>query len=218
MNHFFALEVPPEAQRYIQQEVVALWKPALMDVASWYAPEDYHITLKFLGNIAEERQQDLIQDLIAAANFAVREVSPFAVELAAPGSFPSHRAKRIFWMGIRRSSEIAELSRQIDRLCSQLEFERENRAYTPHITVARYPRRKGSDSADCAPIMGERSFPFWQATQLVLMRTLPPEKRANGAKGRYNLVHTFPFGSKQVSDVSQDARSRCGRQGETSVG
>ncbi len=192
MNHFFALQISGEAQRFIQDEVITFWKPALMDIASWYDPEDYHVTLKFLGDVAEERQQDLI----AAANFVVKALSPFAVELAAPGSFPSNRSKRIFWMGVRRSSEIAELARRIDQSCSHLGFQREDRTYVPHITVARYPRRRGSDSAETAPPMTERSFPFWQATQFVLMQTLPPDSRGNNAKARYNIVHTFPFGKQ----------------------
>lgn len=197
MNYFFALEVPPEARQYIQQEVVSLWKPALKEETGWYAPEDYHVTLKFLGDVAEERQQDLIE----TAKSVVEGVSAFAVTLAPPGSFPSQRPKRIFWMGVSKSKEINDLAGLLDRACSRLGFEREARAYTPHITVARYPRRRGSDATETAPPMIERSFPSWPAARFVLMQTLPPESRANGAKARYNLVHTFPFGNAP-SDVS----------------
>ena len=198
MNYFFALEVSEEAQQYIQHEVVSLWKPALMEIASWYAPEDYHVTLKFLGEVAEERQQDLV----AAAKSVVLENLPFTMTLAPPGSFPTGGPKRVFWMGVSRNAGIVDLARQLDEACHHLGFKREDRLYTPHITVARYPRRRGSDSSDCAPVIAERLFPSWQAAQFVLMQTLPPESRANGGKARYNTVHTFPFGDGQISKVS----------------
>jgi len=198
VNHFFALQLPEEVQQFIQSEVVAFWKPALQEQAVWQAPEDYHITLKFLGDVAEERQQDLVE----AAKSVIEGVSAFAVTLAPPGSFPTQRPKRIFWMGVSKSKEITDLAGVLERVCSRLGVEREARAYTPHITIARYPRRRGSDTAETAPPMTEHSFPFWQAAQFVLMQTLPPGKRANGTKARYNTVHTFPFRKKPISDVS----------------
>lgn len=198
MNHFFALAVPPEAQRYIQQEVAALWKPALKEGARWYAPEDYHVTLKFLGDVPKERQPDLV----AAGEAIAPEMSPFTLTLAPPGAFPEQGRKRIFWMGVRRSAEISSLAARIDSACRELGYPREQRSYTPHITVARLGRGKGRESDGCIPVVvDERLFPIWQAERFVLMQTLPPEKRANGAKARYNIVHTFPFGSKP-SDVS----------------
>jgi 2'-5' RNA ligase len=201
MSYFFALKLSEEARQFVQDEVVTLWKPALQEQAVWSASEDYHITLKFLGDVPEERQPELITE----AKSVAEEVSPFAVMLAPPGSFPTQRPKRIFWMGVRKSQEINTLAAVLDRVCSRLEFQREVRAYTPHITVARYPQRRGSDTADTAetaPPMTERSFPSWQATQFVLMQTLPPESRAKDTKARYNIVHTFPLAGAQISDVS----------------
>ncbi len=190
MNYFFAIEVPSEARQFIQNEVVSLWKPALRESTGWYAPEDYHITLKFLGNTTEKRQQSLI---LAATSIAA-QASPFTITLAPPGAFPSHRSKRIFWMGVGRNQGIVSLADALDRMCEGLGFKREDRLYTPHITVARTPRGRGRESDGNAPTIGERTFPFWEATRFVLMQTLPQEQRINGAKARYNTVQTFPFG------------------------
>ena len=197
MNHFFALEVPPEVRQYIQQEVVSLWKPALKESTGWYASEDYHVTLKFLGDVAKDRQPRLI----SAGNSVVAAMSPFTLTLAPPGAFPENRSKRIFWMGVLRSEEINDLAGKMDNACHALGYLREQRLYTPHITVARLGRGKGRESDGCIPRVDERLFPIWQADHFVLMQTLPPESRANGAKARYNLVHTFPFGNPP-SDVS----------------
>ena len=196
MNHFFAIEVPPEARQFIQNEVVTLWKPALKESTGWYAPEEYHVTLKFLRDIPGERQQSLV---LAAAPVAAR-AAPFTLTLAPPGAFPSHRSKRIFWMGVSRNEGIVSLADTLDRLCEGLGFKREDRLYTPHITVARIPRGRGREPDGNAPANNERAFPSWQVTRFVLMQTLPPEQRANGTKARYNIVHTFPFGNTQLSD------------------
>ena len=198
MNHFFALEVPLEAQRYIQQEIVSLWKPALKEETGWYAPEDYHVTLKFLGDVPGDRQPDLI----SLGTAVCAKMPPFMLTLTSPGAFPAHRTKRIFWMGVNRSAKLNGLAETIDGACHALGYSREQRLYTPHITVARLGRGKGRESDGCIPIVDKRLFPIWQVNRFVLMQTLPPESRANGVKARYNTVHTFPFGSKQVSDVS----------------
>lgn len=198
MNHFFAIEVPQEARQYIQDRIVAIWKPALRDDVPWYSPEDYHVTLKFLGDVSEERTESIIT---AALPVAV-QIKPFDLTLAQPGAFPMNRSKRVYWMGVGRNDGITSLAASLDRACGGLGFKREDRIYRPHITVARIPRRKGRDTEDCAPVADERLFPFWQVTRFVLMQTLPPGSRANGTESRYNTVHTFPLGNAHSSDAS----------------
>ena len=198
MNHFFAIEVPQEVRQYIQERIVALWKPALRENPSWCPPEDYHVTLKFLGNVAEER----VEGIIAAAVPIAAQTTPFDLTLAPPGAFPTGRSKRVFWMGVGRDGGINALAASLDRTCGEMGFKREDRIYTPHITVARTPRGGGRDSESCAPTVDERLFPSWRVTRFVLMQTLPPESRVNGTKARYNSVHTFPFGGAHSSDVS----------------
>ena len=195
MNHFFALEVPPEAQNYIQQEIVSVWQPALKEGTGLCIPEDYHITLKFLGDVPEDRQPSLI----SAGNFVAAVMSSFLLTLAPPGAFTIHRSKRIFWMGIGQNDGISKLAGEIDKACGELGYRRESRRYTPHITVARLGRGPGQASEDCFAELDEQLFPQWQVSRFVLMQTLPPEKRANGAKARYTIVHTFPFRNTDLS-------------------
>ena len=59
MNHFFAIRLPWEAQQAVY-ELAEEWRPLVMR-SSWYDPEDYHITLKFLGNFDEAAQLRLIE-------------------------------------------------------------------------------------------------------------------------------------------------------------
>jgi len=198
MNHFFAIEVPQEARQYIQENVVAFWKPALRANTPWYPPENYHVTLKFLGDVPE----DMVGSIITAAVPVAARVIPFGLTLAPPGAFPTTRSKRVFWMGVGRNDGINDLATALDRTCGELGFKRDDRIYTPHITVARTPRGRGRDSDSNAPVVDEHLFPSWRVTRFVLMQTLPSEQRANGTKARYNSVHTFPLTGAHSSDVS----------------
>ena len=194
MNHFFAIEVPQEARQYIQEQVVAFWKPALKESTRWYPPEDYHVTLKFLGDVPEVS----IGGVVTAALPIAAQIKPFDLILAPPGAFPAG-GPRIFWMGVGRNNGINSLAAALGLACEKLGFESEDRMYTPHITVARTLRGRGRESVSNAPVLDEHLFPYWQVKQFALMQTLPPDRRANGANARYNTVHTFPFGDRQLS-------------------
>ena len=82
MNHFFALELSEEARRVVH-EAAEEWRPRVMR-SSWYDPADYHITLKFLGNLGEAEQPQLIE----VARPIAEAASPFVVRSAPCGGFP----------------------------------------------------------------------------------------------------------------------------------
>lgn len=194
MNHFFALELSEEARQTVQ-EVADEWRHQLMP-ASWYNPADYHITLKFLGSLDEAEQPRLIEAALPIA----AETVPFAVQAAPFGGFPSMLAPSVLWAGVRASSELDTLASRIERTMSGLGFRTDRRRYQPHVTVARC-RLRTSHGSDW-PLPSERLFAKFTACRFVLLQTRSGEGRANRMGLRYNLVHTFPFGNKPLSDVS----------------
>ena len=101
--------------------------------ARWIAPENLHITLWFIGEVAEDRA--------AAITGVIRTPFPiprFDLELRGLGAFPPHGAPRVFWIGVARGQDsmIALYSELAGRL-QPLGFEAERRAYSAHLTVAR---------------------------------------------------------------------------------
>jgi len=100
----------------------------------WIRPENVHLTLKFLGDIPED---DL--DRIAQALDSLRpRHGPFEARLSSFGGFPSARRARIVWAGIGEGSEpLRALARDVEASLEPLGFERENRAYVPHLTLGR---------------------------------------------------------------------------------
>lgn len=101
------------------------------------APENYHITLKFLGAMdpaAFTRLHD---------NFArlVPPVPPVSYSLKGLGAFPDPRRARVIWCGIEADGKsIALLFDAIEELCGRHGFPRETRSFTPHLTLARARR------------------------------------------------------------------------------
>lgn len=189
MNHFFALALPPDVQQFVAG-VSAEWRRMLPpDVQSrWYAPEDCHITLKFLGNVPEDRQDELS----AAAMPILDAAEPFTVCLAACGGFPNLGRPFVLWIGVQSNQALTQLAGEIDRSMAGQGFPLERRRYVPHITLARV--RPGRRSGPLpTPSTGEHAFPIFSAAAFALMQTLPPDRRPNGSKRRYNTVHTFPF-------------------------
>ena len=196
MNYFFALELSPDARQAAAQAAHDWWE-LFSPQAKWLVAEDYHITLKVLGDVSEA-QLSYLKD---AASHAASQTIPFPVSLASFGAFPDLRMPRYLWIGVQPALELNELAGSLSRFAEQEQVPLDPWPYTPHVTVA---HSLVTEPGLRWPTPPERAFPTWQVNRFVLMQTLPPESRANGAKARYNTVHTFPFGSNQA-----------GTQGET---
>jgi 2'-5' RNA ligase len=99
----------------------------------WAEPDALHITLKFLGEVAEQRR-----DEIAEATFrAAHGVAPFDVEIGDFGAFPARSRPRILWIGVTEPPEFRELHERIEREFEPLGFAREERDFSPHLTLGR---------------------------------------------------------------------------------
>jgi 2'-5' RNA ligase len=105
--------------------------------ARWVHPESLHITLKFIGEQKAEQVEGIRQRL--------RRVpcGPFEIRLSGFGFFPTAKAPRVFWIGIHAGAELAQLARQIDDATAELGIPREERAFSPHLTLARGGGRSG---------------------------------------------------------------------------
>jgi RNA 2',3'-cyclic 3'-phosphodiesterase len=128
---FVAVFPPPEVRRAL---VGAAHELPVVGEVRWVRPENVHLTLKFLGDVSED---DL--DRVAEALEPVRlRHGPFEAGLSGFGAFPSSRKARIVWAGIGDGSEpLRALARDVEASLEPLGFEREDRAYVPHLTLGR---------------------------------------------------------------------------------
>ena len=119
----------------------ALIRDALLDLdtdvddARWQDEEQLHLTLRFVGEVERACAEDL-----AAALERLRAPAP-TVHLAGVGAFGGHGRQAQLWAGLDPRDPLAALHRKVDRVCVGVGLTPEHRAFTPHITVARLPRR-----------------------------------------------------------------------------
>jgi 2'-5' RNA ligase len=97
----------------------------------WMKPEALHLTLKFIGEFPEPKIEELKSALARV------KASSFDVSFSGTGFFPTPRAARVFWVGVHADERLRKLASAVDDAVAKLGVEREARAYTPHLTLAR---------------------------------------------------------------------------------
>jgi RNA 2',3'-cyclic 3'-phosphodiesterase len=138
MRIFIGIDLDPEVRARIERflEGVEGFAPD----ARWVRPESLHITLKFIGE-QTPAQVEAITDRLRRV-----ESNAFEIRAGGYGFFPTAKAPRVFWIGIHAGPQLAELAESIDMATAELGIPREDRPYSPHLTLARAGagRRSGS--------------------------------------------------------------------------
>jgi 2'-5' RNA ligase len=128
---FVAFDVSPEAMDAVDR-AIRPWREEF-PAARWVPRENWHVTLKFLGQ-TWPRLQRWVEEQVAEA---AQTSSPVAGTLTGLGSFPSAARGRVLWAGM--SDDSGAFARIAGRLDEGLrrEFRPESRGFAPHVTVAR---------------------------------------------------------------------------------
>lgn len=99
--------------------------------------------MKFVGEVEEPR----VEALTRAAGAAVEGCGTFRLSIEATGTFPPRGPARVLWLGVKDASgQLARLQRRLEEECEAVGFEREPRAFKPHLTVARLRTPQGADA------------------------------------------------------------------------
>jgi 2'-5' RNA ligase len=99
--------------------------------ARWLPPENYHITLRFIGEVAAHQAEEI--DL-ALAGLRARG---FSISLTGVGTFEKAGRPVALWVGVERNPQLDLLQAKIETACQRVGLEPERRRFTPHITLAR---------------------------------------------------------------------------------
>ncbi|HTS67062.1 MAG TPA: RNA 2',3'-cyclic phosphodiesterase [Candidatus Acidoferrales bacterium] len=128
MRLFTALDLPPDVMANLE-DVLRRLKPAAR--IQWSRVENLHITLKFIGQFADDRLAQLKQVLAAVPR---RPAIP--VQVRRVGFFPNPHAPRVFWCGIEAPG-LESLAADADSAAESVGVARETRPFSPHLTLAR---------------------------------------------------------------------------------
>ena len=185
MRAFVALTLPSGARRHLlacQDRLTA----CRADV-SWVAESALHLTLKFLGDIAEEQRQALASSLQAVGG----RTAPFSLRLGGVGAFPGAASPRIVWAGLAEGGPAAAaLAADVEAAAETCGVPREARGFHAHVTLGRV--RSTRRLPTLAAVLREGSWPEsspWTAEALVFFQSvLGPEGPA------YTALATAAFG------------------------
>ena len=131
MRLFVAVNLPPDLRQ-------ALWDAAgplrQRDYpVRWVAADAIHVTLKFLGEVAEDRASELARSVTAIAGAA----KSFTLPLGGFGVFPAPERPRVVWAGCEAVPPLELLQHDVERTMHELGFPLEGRPFRPHLTLGR---------------------------------------------------------------------------------
>jgi 2'-5' RNA ligase len=177
---FAAVDIPPRVQDAVDR-IVAPWKERFPD-ARWVKPENRHVTVKFLGRTSPR----LVERVNGACRAAADRIRPFRVRADGMGVFPSPGRARVLWVGLRdREGGFRALAAALDRELER-DFPPEKRAFTAHLTVARFnPPQRLTEHVEAMADVRVEAEPF-RVTSLTLYRSHLSPKGA-----RYEPLERF---------------------------
>ncbi|MBA7485979.1 RNA 2',3'-cyclic phosphodiesterase [subsurface metagenome] len=133
IRSFIAVELPAELKTWLTR-LQARLKAGEPSGVKWVNPDGIHLTLKFLGNVATDR----IEEITRAIEAAARGTPPFALKVSDPGVFPNLRRPQVVWVGLGGGiDKLSQIQQNIESNLAKLGFAPESRPFTPHLTLAR---------------------------------------------------------------------------------
>lgn len=140
----------------------------------WVRPDSIHLTLKFLGEIADARVEEIQRALAPSIQAQAR----FSLQVGGFGVFPDLRAPRVLWVGIsgqrEQTSTLARLAGDVNSGLDALGFLREARPFSPHLTLARIKERSrevGRALAESGLMTQTESFGSLKVDAVALIRS-----------------------------------------------
>ena len=182
MRLFVAMDIPEDVRNSLAA-LAAKLRIACQN-ARWPRIEGLHVTLKFIGETPEEKTE-----MIETALAAIPVRAPIPINFRGLGFFPIERRPRVLWAGVQASPELAGLAAAVDAALHPLGIPREERAFTPHLTLARFDSPRGLDSLHAAIEKdGPLEFGGVTATKFHLYQSV---LKPGGAE--YTRLATFSF-------------------------
>ena len=137
---FIAIEIAPATVTRIAAAIEQL-KPRIGGIR-WVAPANFHLTLKFLGNIDESQ----IGPIGQALTDALRPFQRFTINAKGLGVFPGVKRPRVLWVGLV-GSPLTAVAAVVESALTPLGFARGEKSLTPHLTIGRWRQAERADRA-----------------------------------------------------------------------
>lgn len=179
---FIALPIIPEHRLLLEK-----WSHKLKEKGSfkrWLHPDDYHITIKFLGEcnhtiipMIEKRLIDVCKDL-----------APFQLSIAGLGAFDSRTNTKILWAGVAGElDKLHQFQSVVEAEMQQLQFDKDKNSYCPHISLARNSLQGVITKEHLKTMPSIDKTLSWTVKEVILYQT------HLGKSPSYEPIARFPF-------------------------
>ena len=128
---FVAVKIHPSPE--LLQVYYGLKKDLALEKIKWVEENNFHLTLKFLGNT----YTSLIDQIIEVLETAALNVPPFEMNIQNPGIFGSRYDPRVIWLGIENSPQLVDLANKVLDGLDKAGFPRDRQNFVPHLTIGR---------------------------------------------------------------------------------
>ena len=194
MRLFVALDIPAEIRERLSRFMEGV--QGFVPEVRWVRAESFHVTLKFIGEQAEDR--------LSMIKTALAHITGpgTTIEFSGTGFFPNPKSPRVFWVGMKADDQLASLAAAVDRATATLGIPTEAKPYTPHLTLARAgsgaPRRRPGDRPN--PAFRRLQAKLAAITQLEFGTMTAHEfflyqSKLSPSGAQYTKLERFPLGS-----------------------
>lgn len=129
---FVAVTLDEEIRRRVSDVQQCAMK--LASGVKWVPPENYHVTLKFLGDV----RRDKLSHVQSAIDEVARKLPAFDMTISGMGVFPTPRRPRVVWVGIEDGRDrLVELATAVEARLVEAGYEKEEKPFRSHITIGR---------------------------------------------------------------------------------
>lgn len=168
---FICIELSPEMRRKLGEMITQLSHATPERSVRWDKADKIHLTLKFLG---DTRQEDVPRIGEALVN-ATRDVKKFSFTPDGLGCFPNLKQPRVVWVGVKDAAALIEMQNRIETYIVPLGFPKEDRAFSPHLTLGRVRREASRAEAasvgEAVRVRANQTFGVESVSRVILMKS-----------------------------------------------
>jgi 2'-5' RNA ligase len=189
---FVAIELPDDVRSVVAAAQAALRRAAPRADVRWTTRDQWHLTLRFLGEVPDADIPGLVERLAAA----VRPRPSLALALSGVGGFPGRRRPRVVWCGVEGdAAALGETAAVVEAAVRAFGLPEEGRPFHAHVTVGRVRSPRGLGRLGAALEAPPDAAPAaWTAREAVLFRS---RLRPTGAV--YEPIARLPFAGRPAA-------------------
>lgn len=169
---FVALSLPEPVKAAIEQAQAALRRVLRVNQVRWTRADQFHLTLKFLGNVDARRVKALTQALLAACH----GTPPLPLRAAGLGCFPERGLPRVIWAGVQDANDgaLVRLQAAVEHAARAFTAEPAEKSFAGHVTLGRIKGIRRSEAAalaQAAENWAGQELGQWTAERVELIRS-----------------------------------------------